>query len=247
MGPTRPRRHGRVAGRRCPVRYRQRCMDQDSRRLPGFDAAPARCQRAVSIEYPRDAGDACALSGAGRRGDAFALSERTSIGTRVVRKVDGRWRTVAVQNTDLRPGRGHLAAGPTVTLYARLRKSWQYLHCDATPSAVSVPQAKTRPPLGWPTAQRLPVAASALGAQHAKNAMVSTYAIRIACRPGTCPEPSRRYEFRASGIRVCSADDAGHATHGRRHDGAKSTGNPDRDFAAMMIPHHQGAIDMAKL
>jgi uncharacterized protein (DUF305 family) len=28
---------------------------------------------------------------------------------------------------------------------------------------------------------------------------------------------------------------------------AKGTGNPDRDFAAMMIPHHQGAIDMAKL
>src|SRR5215831_6730879 len=25
-----------------------------------------------------------------------------------------------------------------------------------------------------------------------------------------------------------------------------SSGNPDRDFAAMMIPHHQGAIDMAK-
>ena len=24
-------------------------------------------------------------------------------------------------------------------------------------------------------------------------------------------------------------------------------GDPDRDFAAMMIPHHQGAIDMAKL
>src|SRR6266699_6298784 len=28
---------------------------------------------------------------------------------------------------------------------------------------------------------------------------------------------------------------------------AKPTGNPDREFAAMMIPHHQGAIDMAKL
>src|SRR5215510_15650495 len=28
-------------------------------------------------------------------------AERTSIGTRVVRKVDGQWRTVAVQNTDL--------------------------------------------------------------------------------------------------------------------------------------------------
>ena len=25
------------------------------------------------------------------------------------------------------------------------------------------------------------------------------------------------------------------------------TGDPDHDFAAMMLPHHQGAIDMAKL
>ncbi len=25
------------------------------------------------------------------------------------------------------------------------------------------------------------------------------------------------------------------------------TGDPDRDFAAMMIPHHQGAIDMATI
>jgi uncharacterized protein (DUF305 family) len=28
---------------------------------------------------------------------------------------------------------------------------------------------------------------------------------------------------------------------------AKPTGDPDRDFAAMMIPHHQGAVDMAKI
>jgi uncharacterized protein (TIGR02246 family) len=34
-------------------------------------------------------------------------SVRTGIGTRVVRKLDGRWWTVAVQNTDVRPGRRH--------------------------------------------------------------------------------------------------------------------------------------------
>ncbi len=27
----------------------------------------------------------------------------------------------------------------------------------------------------------------------------------------------------------------------------KPTGNPDRDFVLMMLPHHQGAIDMAKV
>jgi len=33
--------------------------------------------------------------------------------------------------------------------------------------------------------------------------------------------------------------------HGMKN--APITGDPDHDFAAMMIPHHQGAIDMAKV
>ncbi|MFA5073134.1 MAG: DUF305 domain-containing protein [Nitrospirota bacterium] len=33
----------------------------------------------------------------------------------------------------------------------------------------------------------------------------------------------------------------------QRMERAPMTGDPDHDFAAMMIPHHEGAIDMAKL
>jgi uncharacterized protein (DUF305 family) len=29
--------------------------------------------------------------------------------------------------------------------------------------------------------------------------------------------------------------------------GVPMTGHPDRDFAAMMLPHHQGAVDMARI
>lgn len=34
-------------------------------------------------------------------------AERNSVGMRVVRKIDGKWRTISVQNTDVRPGRRH--------------------------------------------------------------------------------------------------------------------------------------------
>ena len=33
----------------------------------------------------------------------------------------------------------------------------------------------------------------------------------------------------------------------RGMEAAPMTGEPDRDFAAMMIPHHQGAVDMARV
>ena len=40
-------------------------------------------------------------------------------------------------------------------------------------------------------------------------------------------------------------DDAMSGMHKGMHS-APYTGEPDRDFVTMMIPHHQGAIDMAK-
>jgi uncharacterized protein (DUF305 family) len=39
--------------------------------------------------------------------------------------------------------------------------------------------------------------------------------------------------------------DAMNVMHKGMHS-APYTGKPDRDFVTMMIPHHQGAIDMAK-
>jgi hypothetical protein len=39
--------------------------------------------------------------------DELSQEDRESVGTRVLRKIDGRWRVVATQNTDVRPGRRH--------------------------------------------------------------------------------------------------------------------------------------------
>ena len=39
--------------------------------------------------------------------DEHSQTSRESVGTRVVRKIDGRWRVVATQNTDVRHGRRH--------------------------------------------------------------------------------------------------------------------------------------------
>jgi len=39
--------------------------------------------------------------------DALSTPSRESVGTRVLHKIGGRWRIVATQNTDVRPGRRH--------------------------------------------------------------------------------------------------------------------------------------------
>ncbi|MGE3871437.1 MAG: DUF305 domain-containing protein [Parvibaculaceae bacterium] len=41
--------------------------------------------------------------------------------------------------------------------------------------------------------------------------------------------------------------EAAHKTMMEDMGAMKSTGDPDKDFAMMMIPHHQGAIDMAQI
>ncbi len=40
---------------------------------------------------------------------------------------------------------------------------------------------------------------------------------------------------------------AGMEKMNRAMSSAPMTGNPDQDFVAMMMPHHQGAIDMARI
>src|SRR5690349_10990765 len=54
-----------------------------------------------------------------------------------------------------------------------------------------------------------------------------------------CPECENGRAFRAELQTAMTTMD-------RNMVGAPMTGDPDRDFLAMMIPHHQGAIDMAK-
>jgi hypothetical protein len=39
--------------------------------------------------------------------DALSQEDRESVGTRVLRKIGGRWHIVATQNTDVRHGRRH--------------------------------------------------------------------------------------------------------------------------------------------
>ena len=63
----------------------------------------------------------------------------------------------------------------------------------------------------------------------------------------TVPLPTAQAEFTASTDKTFDQlmGDAMSVMHRDMHN-APHTGDPDRDFVTMMIPHHQGAIDMAK-
>jgi len=50
-----------------------------------------------------------------------------------------------------------------------------------------------------------------------------------------------------SGSEVSKALHTSHATMDRQMMSVPMTGDPDQDFLAMMIPHHQGAIEMARI
>ena len=64
----------------------------------------------------------------------------------------------------------------------------------------------------------------------------------------TVPLPTAPAEFTASTDKTFDQlmGDAMSVMHKGMHS-APHAGNPDRDFVTMMIPHHQGAIDMAKV
>lgn len=51
----------------------------------------------------------------------------------------------------------------------------------------------------------------------------------------------------ASGMTGASQGFMGSMQHMQKHMRVKPSGNADRDFTAMMVPHHHGAVEMAKI
>src|SRR6516162_1390127 len=115
MGPTRPGRHGRVAPRRrqfVTVNGAWTKTRADFRDLMRRLHGPNGPFRASTRETPEMhvrflAPDVAVMHSRFHIYGDIDESERTSIGTRVVRKVDGPWRSAAVEKTDLRRGRKH--------------------------------------------------------------------------------------------------------------------------------------------
>src|SRR6476469_10644721 len=115
MGPTRPGRHGRslvddaqfVTVNGAWTKSREGFRDL-MRRLHGANGPFRSSTRETPEMHVRFlAPDVAMMHSRFHIYGDIEESVRTSIGTRVVRKRDGRWRTVAVHNTDLRPGRRH--------------------------------------------------------------------------------------------------------------------------------------------
>ncbi|MBY0339468.1 MAG: DUF305 domain-containing protein [Acetobacteraceae bacterium] len=67
------------------------------------------------------------------------------------------------------------------------------------------------------------------------NAQHAGHGSRPAASAGGANEPASTREFRAAGERMHRAMDI------------RFTGNADRDFVQGMIPHHEGAIEMARI
>ena len=97
-----------------PVHHRQRGLDEVTRGVRWLHAGSRRCNRAAAGKHARDA-ETTSVSWrpdvamvhshfriSGDIGDDGKPESHNSCGIRVVHKRDGRWFTVAVQNTDVR-------------------------------------------------------------------------------------------------------------------------------------------------
>lgn len=75
-------------------------------------------------------------------------------------------------------------------------------------------------------------------------------ALFLAAAIAALPLGALAQDHSGHGAAAASSDEAFTQAHHKMMEAmeaVKPTGNPDRDFVRMMIPHHQGAIDMARV
>jgi uncharacterized protein (DUF305 family) len=83
-------------------------------------------------------------------------------------------------------------------------------------------------------------------------AMLQAHGLQSDNRPGAslATDPHAGHSAASTPATAGDASAALHRSHetmDREMMSVQMTGDPDRDFLAMMIPHHQGAIDMARI